>query len=76
MTYDEDKGSIVNGSTSIFYFYWIAPKVTFSAEIQEASSLEYPSHNNIKYSRFPCINLVVGVQGIINFNPNYFVSPS
>ena len=35
-----NKGSKVNGSTSLFYFYWIAAKVMFSAEIQEASSLE------------------------------------
>lgn len=54
MIYDEDERSKVKGSTPIlFYFYWIAAKVTLSSEIQEASSLEYPSHS-IKYSRFPC----------------------
>ena len=48
MIYDEDKGSKVNGSTSLFYFYWIAAKVMFSAKIQEASFFFFV-YNNFAY---------------------------
>lgn len=51
--------------------YWIAAEVTFSAEIQEASSLEYPSHK-IKYSIFPYIiqdnMLAIHIHSTINFS--------